>query len=178
MKKNILSIIGLISGFTTFGQSALEQTAKINIGMQGLDFNYEQPISNQLLWDSSVGVGLGMDVSSSKTNYSFYLLDPVVSVATGLKWMYNYNKRSENEKNSSNNAANYIGLQTKYSFGHSNALDLNKALLTDVHWGLQRSISEKFVFNTNIGIGYMYDFDTSYGGIAPILRAKIGYRLF
>lgn len=85
MKKIILSAIALISGFITFGQSTLEQTAKINIGMQGLDFNYELLISKQLLWDSSVGLGLGMDVSSSKTNYSFYLLDPVVSVATGLK---------------------------------------------------------------------------------------------
>nr|WP_298001810.1 hypothetical protein [uncultured Flavobacterium sp.] len=66
MKKIILSAIALISGFITFGQSTLEQTTKINIGMQGLDFNYELPISKQLLWDSSVGLGLGMDVSSSK----------------------------------------------------------------------------------------------------------------
>lgn len=178
MKKIILSAIALISGFITFGQSTLEQTTKINIGMQGLDFNYELPISKQLLWDSSVGLGLGMNASSTATNYNFYLLDPVVSMSTGLKWMYNYNKRSENEKNISNNAANYIGIQTKYSFGHPKALDLNKALLTDVHWGVQRNISKKFVFNTNIGIGYMHDFDTNYGGIAPILRVKIGYRLF
>lgn len=136
MKKIILSAIALISGFITFGQSTLEQTAKINIGMQGLDFNYELLISKQLLWDSSVGLGLGMDVSSSKTNYSFYLLDPVVSVATGLKWMYNYNKGSANEKNISNSTANYIGIQTKYSFSHPNALNLNKVLLTDVHWRL------------------------------------------
>src|SRR5690606_41516120 len=72
-------------------------------------------------------------VSSSKTNYSFYLLDPVVSVATGLKWMYNYNKGSANKKNISNSTANYIGIQTKYSFSHPNALDRKSTRLNSSH---------------------------------------------
>lgn len=54
----------------------------------------------------------------------------------------------------------------------------NQALLTDIHWGLQRSLGEKFILNTNIGIGYVQDFETNYGNIAPVLRFKVGYRLF
>lgn len=119
-----------------------------------------------------------MNVDSNKRNYNFYLLNPVPFISTELKWLYNREKRKNKEKNNLNNAGNYIGLQTKYSFGMNNAIDLNQTLLTDFHWGLQRNISQKIVFNGNIGVGYMHDFETNYGGIAPVLRVKIGYRLF
>lgn len=119
-----------------------------------------------------------MNADSGGSTYSFYLLDPVPSISTELKWIYNREKREVKEKNNANNAGNYIGLQTKYSLGNANNISLNKALLTDLHWGLQRSLGTNFTFNTNVGLGYMYDFDTTYGDVAPVLRVKFGYRLF
>ena|SRR5690554_2889493 len=177
MKAVLLILVGVL-GFISSAQTSLEQTGKINAGLQGVDFSYELPMSNQFIWESSAGLGIGMNVKSNKSTYNFYLFDPVVSVATGLKWMYNREKRESRDRNNSNNAGNYFGLQTKYSFGHSVALDMNQALLTDIHWGIQRNIGQKFVLNTNIGLGYMNDFETNYGDIAPTLRVKIGYLLF
>lgn len=119
-----------------------------------------------------------MNADSGGSTYSFYLLDPVPSISTELKWIYNREKREVKERNNANNAGNYIGLQAKYSLGNANNISLNKALLTDLHQGLQRSLGTKFTFNTNVGLGYMYDFDTTYGDVAPVLRVKFGYRLF
>jgi len=178
MKKLILITLIISSTYTLSAQTSLEKIGKINAGLQGIDFSYELPVGKKLVWESGAGLGLGMNVDSNKRNYNFYLLDPVPFISTELKWLYNREKRENKEKNNLNNTGDYLGLQTKYSFGMNNAIDLNQTLLTDFHWGIQRNISQKFIFNGNIGIGYMYDFETNYGGIAPILRVKIGYRLF
>ena len=178
MKKYLLSALLVANTATCFAQSTLEKVGKVSLGLQGAEFSYELPLGKSLLLESAAGLGVGMDVNRNKSTYSFYLLDPVPFVSTQLKWMYNRKKREAKEKNNANNAGNYVGLQTKYSFGHPNSLALNKALLTDIHWGLQLSLGKKFTFNTNVGLGYMYDFDTTYGDVAPVLRVKFGYRLF
>lgn len=177
MKKCLLAAL-LVANASVFAQSTLEKVGKVSLGLQGAEFSYELPLGKSLLLESAAGLGVGMEVDHNKSTYSFYLLDPVPFVSTELKWMYNREKRGAKEKNNANNAGNYVGLQTKYSFGHPNSLALNKALLTDIHWGLQRSLGTKFTLNTNIGLGYMYDFDTTYGDVAPVLRLKFGYRLF
>lgn len=178
MRKYLLSAFLIANASACFAQSSLEKVGKVSLGLQGAEFSYELPLGKSLLLESAAGLGVGMDVNRTKSTYSFYLLDPVLFVSTQLKWMYNREKREAKEKNNTNNAGNYVGLQTKYSFGHPNSLALNKALLTDIHWGLQRSLGTKFTFNTNVGLGYMYDFDTTYGDVAPVLRVKFGYRLF
>lgn len=174
----MLSAFLVANASACFAQSTLEKVGKVSLGLQGAEFSYELPLSKSLLLESAAGLGVGMEVDHDKITYSFYLLDPVPFVSTELKWIYNREKREAKEKNNFNNAGNYVGLQTKYSFGHPNSLVLNKALLTDIHWGLQRSLGTKFTLNTNIGLGYMYDFDTTYGDVAPVLRVKFGYRLF
>lgn len=178
MKKCLLAALLVANTTACFAQSTLEKVGKVSLGLQGAEFSYELPLGKSLLLESAAGLGVGMEVDHNKSTYSFYLLDPVPFVSTELKWIYNREKREAKERNNANNAGNYVGLQTKYSFGHPNSLALNKALLTDIHWGLQRSLGTKFTLNTNIGLGYMYDFDTTYGDVAPVLRLKFGYRLF
>ena len=178
MKKCLLAALLVANTTACFAQSTLENIGKVSLGLQGAEFSYELPLGKSLLLESAAGLGVGMEVDHNKSTYSFYLLDPVPFVSTELKWIYNREKREAKERSNANNAGDYVGLQTKYSFGHPNSLALNKALLTDIHWGLQRSIATKFTFNTNVGLGYMYDFDTAYGAIAPVLRVKFGYRLF
>lgn len=178
MKKCLFAALLVANTTACFAQSTLENIGKVSLGLQGAEFSYELPLGKSLLLESAAGLGVGMEVDHNKSSYSFYLLDPVPFVSTELKWIYNREKREAKERNNANNAGNYVGLQTKYSFGHPNSLALNKALLTDIHWGLQRSLGTKFTLNTNIGLGYMYDFDTTYGDVAPVLRLKFGYRLF
>ncbi len=178
MKKYLLVAFLLANATTCFAQSTLEKVGKVSLGLQGAEFSYELPLGTSFLLESAAALGVGMNTDSGGSTYSFYLLDPVPAISTELRWIYNREKREVKEKNNANNAGNYVGLQTKYSFGNNNSLALNKVLLTDIHWGLQRSLGTKFTFNTNVGLGYMYDFDTTYGSIAPVLRVKFGYRLF
>lgn len=178
MKKYFLGAFLVANVATCFAQSTLEKVGKVSLGLQGVEFSYELPLGKSLLLESAAGLGVGMNADSGGSTYSFYLLDPVPSISTELKWIYNREKREVKEKNNANNAGNYIGLQAKYSLGNANNISLNKALLTDLHWGLQRSLGTNFTFNTNVGLGYMYDFDTTYGDVAPVLRVKFGYRLF
>lgn len=178
MKKCLLAALLVANTTACFAQSTLENIGKVSLGLQGAEFSYELPLGKSLLLESAAGLGVGMEVDHNKSTYSFYLLDPVPFVSTELKWIYNREKREAKERSNANNAGDYVGLQTKYSFGHPNSLALNKALLTDIHWGLQRTLGTKFTLNTNIGLGYMYDFDTTYGNVAPVLRLKFGYRLF
>lgn len=178
MKKYLLAAFLVANTTACFAQSTLEKVGKVSLGLQGAEFSYELPLGKSLLLESAAGLGVGMEVDNDNSRYTFYVLDPVPFVSTELKWIYNREKREAKEKNNANNAGNYAGLQTKYSFGKNNSLALNKVLLTDIHWGLQRSLGTKFTLNTNVGLGYMYDFDTTYGSVAPVLRVKFGYRLF
>jgi len=178
MKKCLLAALLVANTTACFAQSTLENIGKVSLGLQGAEFSYELPLGKSLLLESAAGLGVGMEVDHDKSTYSFYLLDPVPFVSTELKWIYNREKREAKEKNNANNAGHYVSLQTKYSFGKNNSLALNKVLLTDMHWGLQRSFGTKFTLNTNVGLGYMYDFDTTCGNVAPVLRVKFGYRLF
>ena len=178
MKKCLLAALLVANTTACFAQSTLEKVGKVSLGLQGAEFSYELPLGKSLLLESAAGLGVGMEAYKDNISYSFYFLDPVPFVSTQLKWMYNREKREAKEKNNANNAGNYVGLQTKYSFGSNNNLSLHKVLLSDIHWGLQRSLGTKFTLNTNVGLGYMYDFDTTYGNVAPVLRLKFGYRLF
>ncbi|MEG0917929.1 MAG: hypothetical protein RSF68_13030 [Myroides sp.] len=178
MKKYLLAAFLIANTTACFAQSTLEKVGKVSLGLQGAEFSYELPLGKSLLLESAAGLGVGMEVDKDNSRYTFYVLDPVPFVSTELKWIYNREKREAKEKNNANNAGNYAGLQTKYSFGNNNSLALNKVLLTDIHWGLQRSLGTKFTLNTNVGLGYMYDFDSTYGSVAPVLRVKFGYRLF
>lgn len=178
MKKHLLALMMLLNAAGLFAQNPLEKVVKVNLGLQGIDFSYELPIAKDIIWESAIGAGVSMNVYDNKTEYTFIFLKPTPSIATGVKWMYNRDKRVAKEKETLNNTGNYLGIQTKYTLGNYNRLDVNNVLLTDIHWGLQRNLSSKFILNANIGLGYMHDLDTYDGGLAPVLRVKFGYRLF
>jgi hypothetical protein len=69
-------------------------------------------------------------------------------------------------------------LQTKYSFGKFANTTYNRALLTEIHWGIKRSLGGNFIFNTHVGIGYLGDYNTNSGAISPTIGVAFGYRIF
>ncbi|KEO73721.1 hypothetical protein [Anditalea andensis] len=83
----------------------------------------------------------------------------------------NYNLH-KSRRNPANNAGNYITAQVKFvSQGliqRSGDMDLppisppiQAVLITEVHLGLQRSISNRLFFIAKIGVGYLLDFHQS-----------------
>lgn len=151
---------------------------QVNLGFHGLEVSYELPVSKKMIWENSLGIGMGSNVYGSTIEYVFSFKQPIPFLKSELKYLYNLNKRANNGKNIKYNSANYVGLQTKYSFGHAKYYDVNKTLLAEVHWGLQRSLGGKFMFDTHVGLGYIKDFDTKYDVISPTFGVVFGYKLF
>ena len=179
MKKLLLTVLIISHTTFLFAQDRLEKLAKISIGIQGLEANYSLPISNKIILENSIGIGVGMNAIKNRSEFNLNIPHASPFISSGVLWMYNYDKRIKNKKDTQNNSANYLGLQTKYSFGNNNAsVYQNKALLTDIHWGLQRNLGSNFTINTNIGFGYLQDFEFKQGSVAPILRLKVVYLIF
>lgn len=182
MKKTLLVILLSTLGFNAIAQEneneQLDNFGKIELGFHGLSFGYELPISNKFVWENAIGAGMGMNAENNSASYTLDIIKPVPFFKTKLKFVYNINKRNEKEKITLNNSGNYIALQSKYSFGKSANTAYNSALLTEVHWGLQRSLGGNFIFNTHIGLGFVSDFDTNSFAFSPSFGLAFGYRIF
>lgn len=182
MKKTLLVILLSILGFNANAQQnksdTLDNFAKIELGLHGLSFAYELPLSNKFVWENSIGAGMGMSTENNSLTYSLDVIRPVPFLKSKLKFVYNINKRIANEKNIRNNAGNYIALQTKYSFGRPANNTYNRSMLTELHWGIQRNLGGNFLFNTHIGLGYLGDFDSNSGALSPTIGVSFGYRIF
>ncbi len=182
MKKLLLILLISTFGLNSYAQDSnfnnLEKFGKIELGFHGLSFAYELPISNKFVWENALGLGMGMKAEGNEATYNIDLVRPVPFVKSKLKFIYNINKRKEKGRDILNNAGNYVALQSKYSFGSSGANSLNSAILTEVHWGIQRNLGGKFLFNTHVGFGYLHDFDLESGVISPTIGISFGYRIF
>ncbi len=179
--KKILTIGVLIFSNLLWAQSdtdAFKNYSRINLGLHGLELSYELPVSKKFVWENTLGIGMGSNINGSIVQYSFNFLKLSPFLKSELKYIYNVHKRKAKGKNTLNNSGNYIGFQTKYSFGNSDDTLQNQTLLTELHWGIQRSLGKRFIFNTHIGLGYLKDFESDNGKISPTLGLRFGYRLF
>lgn len=174
----ILSTVGFSANSQNNNVNNLDNFGKIELGFHGLSVGYELPVSNKFVWDNALGLGMGMNVQNNTATYSLDLVRPVPFLKSRLKYVYNINKRKQNDKNILNNAGNFIGFQTKYSFGASGSNSLNSAMLNELHWGIQRNLGGRFIFSTHVGLGYLQDFNLDNGVLSPTIGLSFGYRIF
>lgn len=196
MKTISIALVLLAVNLSLFAQSAetdeepLRRLFKMELGGPGLGLAYELPVANRWSVDVSMGLGGGYHIVNSFNSYKFQYLwvlnDPVIYLKSEVKYHYNRPKRLRRGKSLRNNASNYVAFQTKYTtervFG-STAFDqlrdpLNNTLLNEIHWGLQRPLGQRFLFNFHLGLGYAYDYDFGNGGLYPGLGLKFSYILF
>lgn len=164
--------------FAQSSEDGLTNFARINLGLHGLEASYELPVSKRFVWENSLGIGMGANVNGGGAEFHFDFARPVPFLKSELKYIYNIEKRVSKGKNVLNNSGNYVGLQTKYSFGNSGTYALNRSSLTEIHWGIQRSLGGDFVFDFHVGLGYLSDYETEDDAISPTLGLRFGYRLF
>ncbi len=175
----LLGAMSLASAQTTSNETQTENLGKVTLGLHGPEVNFEWALSNQFVWENSFGVGMGMATDGSEISYDWDLGAPTPYLKSELKFLYNFDKRVSKGKNTANNSANYIGLQTKYSFGDGRRFSiLNPSLLTDIHWGLQRDLGSKFLINSHIGVGILHDFDYQKTSVSPTFKVAFNYILF
>lgn len=180
--RKIALLVFLFLCSISFSQSndtpPLTSFTRVNLGPHGLELTNELPISKNLVWGNSFGLGMGSHVLKNSVRYTFALEVPVPFLKSELKYFYSREKRANKNRSTLNNSGNYIGLQAKYSFGNSKYYDLNQTLLTELHWGIQRPLGKRFIFDVHIGFGYISDFKFSEGSLSPTFGLRFGYKLF
>ncbi len=183
MKKIFIIILTTCHFFYALGQkissdSTLTSLTKLDLGLQGVGFSYEPRISKKITIDLSAGAGGGYNVSEDGVDYKWNFLQPALYFMVTPKFYYNRKKRIEKGKKFQNNSGNYFGVRLKYTTGN-NSSDYNyhvrPAGLVNVHWGIQRPLSNKWILNAHAGAGYAQDFGSGFGTIYPALELKFSY---
>ncbi|WP_068596713.1 hypothetical protein ACF3NR_06490 [Vaginella massiliensis] len=158
-------------------QEAPVAIGKVEINTFGAGVSYELPLSRKFILETAAGVGLGYGVHDNgfETDLSFSSIAPYIR--TELRYRYNLDKRTEQGKSTALNSGNYLGLQTKFSFGNSNP-DANQVLSVNLHWGIQRNFGTKFVLNAFTGGGVNYDFQNKQMNVLPTVGLRLGFKSF
>ncbi|WP_439882762.1 hypothetical protein ACSX1A_06235 [Pontibacter sp. MBLB2868] len=194
MKSNFLLLALSMFSFSALAQSdepvqstELVSITKLEVGLHGIGVGYEVPFSDK--WSINLSAGLGGGYSIDKNSYAngfnstFILNEPVAYFRSEFKYTYNRDKRATKSKSLLNNAGNYIALQTKYTTARVfennewNQLNnpLNRTLLNEVHWGMQRPLGQKFLYSFHLGLGYATDFDFKNSQLYPAAGIQFAY---
>lgn len=171
-------IIQIASAQSIEAAAGLSTLTKLDFGLQGIGFTYEPRISKKITADLSVGAGGGYDIGEGHIDYRLEMLHPAFYFSLTPKYFYNQSSRTAKGKTTSLNSGNYVGLRLKYVTANINVNDLTRnSVLTNIHWGIQRAIANKWTINSHAGIGYAQDVDYNFGTIYPVLDFKISYIL-
>lgn len=183
MKKVLLFLFLLSQAFRTFAQNAIPDSSivsltKLDLGFQGVGLSYEPRINSKMAIDFAAGVGGGYNVSEVRVNYRWSFSQPSLYFMVTPKIYYNRKRRIEKGKDVRNNAGNYWGIKVTYTSGN-NASDYRNSVspsgLINLHWGIQRSLGDKWILNAHAGLGYAKDFPDGFGTIYPALEFKFSY---
>lgn len=191
--KRLFFILGfLVVSSQLFSQDTeeepLDHLFKVELGFQGVGLAYELPLSDRWSIDFSSGLGGGYYITNQagiNIQYTWIINDPVIYVKSEAKYHYNRPKRLRKGKSLRNNASNYLAFQTKYTtervFSSSIASQiedpLNNTLLNEIHWGIQRPVGQRFLFNLHLGLGVATDYDFNNTSAYPGFGLKFSYIL-
>ncbi|MBS9525570.1 hypothetical protein KI659_16250 [Litoribacter alkaliphilus] len=186
--KFLFILVGISFSLHTksYSQTLLSPVAKIEVGVHGLGIGYELPLNNAWVSEFNLHAGGGFNLNTSNEVSFHYREFPSIHLATGIRRYYNLN-RARNF--SANNAGNFFGAQLKYvSSGliqRSGDFDIapshpaiNDVVIAEIHWGIQRNLSERLFYTVKIGVGYLNDFHAGSGTILPTGGAKLAYRIW
>ena len=163
-------------GQTTRNDTSLKSLAKFDIGLHEAGFSYEARLGNKITLDVAAGAGGGYYVSEVNVDYHSNLQHPVFHLTATPRFYYNRTQRIREGKKYNSNSGNYIGLRLKYAtsaLGADNTF--SPAGLINLHWGMQRSIGNRWILNAHAGAGYAQDLNSTFGGIYPAFELKFSY---
>lgn len=169
------------SGFPAISQELIPLT-KLQLGFHGVGISFQRRMGRKWTIDLATGLGGGYSTSYNDFKYLVRVSKPVVYVSLNPRLYYNLEKRAAKGKNTSMNAGNYFGFKVNYTtrniIGEAEVWDV---LLFNLHWGMQRSISKRWIVNGHVGVGYAMDavdFSHIYNSFFyPALDLRFSYRL-
>lgn len=174
-----ISIITIrMSAQTGSGVFPLTPLTKIDLSPGGAGVSREMKLGNKLTFLAGAGMGGGYDVAEGRIAVTWSILSPAFYFNASPRLYYNREKRAGKQKDTKFNSGNYVGLGVKYvtsDIGDDPAQ--RSAMLVNGHWGLQRYMGRKWVFDTHLGAGYAWDTNNRFGTIYPSLELKFSYVL-
>lgn len=172
MKKILLSLF-LLCGSISFAQ---ETTHQFSLNFLIPSAEYELAVSKNATVDAVLGLGFGYHDAS-------YLEEPEYGIYPYLelqyRYFYNFDKRMQKGKKTSENSANYIAAVGLISSGEpiigNMQLDNGYSGFVGPAWGLQRVYNSNFKLNLTLGLGYGFNNGDSY--LAPRISIQLGFKL-
>lgn len=167
-------------------KTPISNLLKAEIGLHGLGMAYDLKLNEKASVDISTGLGGGYRITRNTYQYSWHLLSPIWYIRAHFKRYYNREKRYTKGKHNHRNSGNFVGAVVKYNTGHLGNINLgdliysdlnHEALNLNVHWGMQRALGNRFLFNQMIGIAYTKDLQTESFAILPAYNLKFSYIL-
>ena len=168
------------SGLKAQNASVEKSLFGIQTGVLGVWGYNESRLADQFALRTEIGFDAGLWGGTHYENSVNYALIPLIKIEP--RWYYNIKKRGRKERNTWNNGANYLSLETTLHsdlFVISNDRNHSTANTLDFipKWGIKRNIGQHFGFEIAIGpIGYGINLDeTSNHGYTGTFDLKIGY---
>ena len=172
MTKKLLIILIAIFGITTIKaqQASVERSISgVQVGIPTFRFYYETRLSESSTLRAEAGLG------------SLFLVGPwggglvmFPEFSVQPRWYYNLNRRNQRGRNISNNAADFLTINTIIFIASGGGLG-DSGILFIPTWGMRRNLGRYFEYELGVGVGYAFGFN---GGSGVIYRPhfRIGHR--
>jgi hypothetical protein len=133
---------------------------RLDVGLQGLGISYMANTGRKSALELFTGLGGGYFITGQQFYYAFNPSKPSFYAAAQQKFFF----REGHE-------GSFVGLQVKYATGslfqragYDSTMGwvrfnryVDPAFLTDVHWGIQKSLGNRWQMNGKVGIGYAFN---------------------
>jgi len=160
------------------GADPLTTLYKIELGPGGIGVSSEFKLGQRMTALLGAGAGGGYSIAEGSVEYTWSIFQPAFYFTASPRLYYNRDKRAGKDKSTKFNAGNYIGMAVKFATGNTGGDPGQRpSMLVNGHWGMQRSMGKKWVFDTHFGAGYAWDTNNRFGTIYPALELKFSYVL-
>ncbi|MDR2223668.1 MAG: hypothetical protein LBE34_13200 [Flavobacteriaceae bacterium] len=176
--KRFIVILCILFSYSAQAQKVEEYEDKFYVQstLLGIDAGRDFVVGKRFLVQTGIGLGAGYDATSSSLGISFDSSKPIPYLRGGIDWYYNKNKRIEKNRTLANNSGNYVGVHAKYSFGDNDEFtnNFNSILISEIHWGIKRTLGSVMYYKVQLGIDHYSDFDAKGTTVFPALGLFIG----
>lgn len=166
-------ILFLFSGISSFSQDTTTDSL-FSLNLLAPSAEYELAVSANSTIDLDLGVGLAYHRSS----YSGEAFGVFPGLEIQYRYYYNFDKRFDNGKKTSENSANYIAGVASLTGGTPIIGNLEYSNdfggFIGPAWGLQRVYNNSFKLNLNLGLGLGFN-DTSDMYLTPLFGLQLGW---
>ena len=151
----------------------LSNIYKLNAGPEGVSVGFEGRLSPVTTINLELGIGGNYSVQEKSYAYQWNFITPAYYFSVIPRYYYNIKKRAAKGKKTILNSGEFFGVKLKYASDDADLYNAyGSALLVNMHWGLQRAIGKRILFNTYVGVGYVKNNSSNLGMLCPSFDMK------